>query len=157
MKTRPGDIATSDSEVQGASAMLQAPRWHGFKVCPDPDRPGKLKKVPVNLNGTHIDATHFANWSTYEAALAAREAGKFEYLGFALGPDGTGNHWQGIDLDDIEANGLQELANSLPGYVEYSPMAKAFIQLATVNHFPSLNTAALKPIVKSVPSPSPGT
>jgi len=49
-------------------------------------------------------------------------------LGFALGPDGTGGHWQAIDLDKIVVNGLTDIANLWTregcaglGYVEMSP------------------------------------
>jgi hypothetical protein len=42
-------------------------------------------------------------------------------LGFALGPDGTGNYWQGIDLDDIKENKLFGYVRAAFGYVEYSP------------------------------------
>ncbi len=42
-------------------------------------------------------------------------------LGFALGPDGTGNYWQGIDLDDIKENKLFGFVRAAFGYVEYSP------------------------------------
>lgn len=45
-------------------------------------------------------------------------------LGFALGPDGEGGFWQGIDLDQIDENGLTELMPTLPGYVEHSPSGK---------------------------------
>jgi hypothetical protein len=45
-------------------------------------------------------------------------------LGFALGADGTGDFWQGIDLDKIDQNGLSNLASHLPGYVEHSPSGK---------------------------------
>ena len=66
-----------------------------------------------------------------KAALAAR--GPEWGLGFALGPDGSssGSCWQGIDLDDIEANGLSDLANEWirgkhadDGYVELSPSGR---------------------------------
>lgn len=32
-----------------------------------------------------------------------------------------GGHWQGIDLDHVQQNGLADIANALPGYVEKSP------------------------------------
>ncbi len=57
----------------------------------------------------------------YTEAEEARIRGGFAGLGFALGPDGSGGYWQGIDLDDIPANGLADLAKALPGYVEKSP------------------------------------
>jgi hypothetical protein len=45
-------------------------------------------------------------------------------LGFALGLDGEGGFWQGIDLDQVGENGLTELVLALPGYVEHSPSGK---------------------------------
>ena len=78
-------------------------------------------KVPCDQNGYYVDGTNPANHMTFADAVAFMQAGTADGLGFALGPDGTGNYWQGIDLDNVEANGLEELANSLPGYVEYSP------------------------------------
>ncbi len=45
-------------------------------------------------------------------------------LGFALGPDGEGGFWQGIDLDKVDENGLTGLVPALPGYVERSPSGK---------------------------------
>ena len=50
------------------------------------------------------------------------QAGRYAGLGFALGPDGTGNHWQGIDLDDFPNRpALRDLGDDLPGYTESSP------------------------------------
>jgi RecA-family ATPase len=64
----------------------------------------------------------------YEEAQAALALHPGWLLGFALGPDGTGYHWQGIDLDKIVANGLTDIANLWTregcaglGYVEMSP------------------------------------
>jgi hypothetical protein len=48
------------------------------------------------------------------------KANGFE-LGFALGPDESGNFWQGIDLDDLLAKKLMSLMLAVHGYVEYSP------------------------------------
>jgi len=59
-----------------------------------------------------------------QAAMMALEATTERYagLGFALGPDGSGNYWQGIDLDGITARPeLAALAEELPGYRELSP------------------------------------
>jgi primase-polymerase (primpol)-like protein len=59
--------------------------------------------------------------ATFEEALRHLQ-GNYTGLGFALGPDGTGNHWQGIDLDDLSQHpGLADLLTALPGYVEKSP------------------------------------
>ena len=96
--------------------LREARRWHGFKIIPNPDPTKKPLKIPVNLLGITADATSPDNWSSFDAAFTALQAGKFDYLGFALG-DG----YQGIDLDDIEINHLKWLANILSSYVERSP------------------------------------
>lgn len=95
-------------------AMRGAKRWLVHK-----------NKVPFYPNGKprsgELDgATDCQNLGTLDDALAALPTGRFDGLGFALGFDGNG-YWQGIDLDKVEANGLQGLANALPGYREYSP------------------------------------
>lgn len=83
-------------------------------------------KVPHYANGRKrsgaLDAAEdVAQFATYEDACNARDQrGDGWHLGFALGRDGHG-HWQGIDLDHIQRNGLADLANSAPGYVELSP------------------------------------
>lgn len=106
-------------------AMRASPRWLIYKNVPQPGK--KARKVPHYADGTPRQGTldtpaDVARLVTYDDAVAAQQMrGQDWGLGFALGPDGTGNYWQGIDLDDVEANGLIELFNSLPGYVEYSP------------------------------------
>src|SRR5690606_13708107 len=47
--------------------------------------------------------------------------GRFAGVGFALGPDELGGHWQGVDFDKIDARQLNDLANTAPGYLEVSP------------------------------------
>jgi hypothetical protein len=86
----------------------------------------RKNKVPYyvdgNLRSGELDSElDLSRLGTFDQAQDMLKKGGFDGLGFALGPDGTGNHWQGIDLDNVEANGLQALANSLVGYVEYSP------------------------------------
>ena len=81
-----------------------------------------INKRPFDpKTGFPASVSNGAHWASLDQAVAALHRGKFDGLGFALGPDGTGNYWQGIDLDHIEANGLQKMASKLPGYVEYSP------------------------------------
>lgn len=100
--------------------MVSAKRW----LIADPS------KVPFYVNGRRrsgpLDGSEdVAQLATYEEAKAILESrGVGWWLGFALGSDGTGNHWQGIDFDKVEANRLSDLANSAPGYVELSPSEK---------------------------------
>lgn len=97
--------------------MKATPRWLVHKA-----------KAPFYANGTARGATDTRADRTqlvgYAEACAARDAGGYDGIGFALGPDDAGGHWQGIDLDDIEANALSGIANALPGYVERSPGKK---------------------------------
>ena len=75
-----------------------------------------------NLRNGELDTPNdIAKLVTYNEIrkIIENSGGQFE-LGFALGPDGKGGVWQGVDLDHVEANDLNELANNLPGYVERS-------------------------------------
>ena len=81
-----------------------------------------------NLLGTYEDAQFAVQMSN----------GKFEGIGFALGPDGTGGHWQGIDLDKIKANQLSDIADNSPGYVELSPSENGIHTIGYGRHFETL-------------------
>ena len=91
-------------------------------------------KVPHYANGSKRHGTldspsDWAQLVSYQDARNARDAcGVGWLLGFALGPDGTGCYWQGIDLDNIVANSLHDIANRWArgdclklGYMETSP------------------------------------
>ena len=83
-------------------------------------------KVPYYVNGQRRsgaldDPEDIARLASYQEACAALAARPGWLLGFALGPDGAGGHWQGIDLDKVVANQLADLANHVLGYVEMSP------------------------------------
>jgi hypothetical protein len=96
--------------------MRQANRWlvHRDKVPYYPKggkRNGKLD--------THAD---LAQLGSFQDAVSVLQTGSYTGIGFALGPDGTGNVWQGIDLDDTPNRPvLGEIAVDLPGYTEVSP------------------------------------
>jgi putative DNA primase/helicase len=106
------------------AAMRQARRWLLWRL---EDRAGVKAKVPYYASGERRQGTldTQADWSClvdFETALKVYESGRYTGLGFALGPDESGHHWQGIDLDHIANNQkLKALADSLPGYVETSP------------------------------------
>ena len=106
-------------------AMLAARRWLVWLSIPQPGK--KPRKVPVYANGrqrngvldSEADLTQLA---TFDEACAALATGRYAGLGFALGPDGTGAQWQGVDLDDVPNRPeLRLLADDLPGYTETSP------------------------------------
>ncbi len=111
---------TQSSRLSTYEAMVFSKRW--LLAAPD--------KVPYYISGlkrrgeldSHEDRAQLANYDDATAALSTR--GKGWLLGFALGPDGYGGYWQGIDFDDVIDNQLADLANTVPGYVEMSPSGK---------------------------------
>jgi len=114
----PANAAPASAQPGTLTYMRAAKRWLVWTA----------NKQPFYLNGKprkgKLDTE--SDWKalgTYEQAKLAVEAGKgkFAGIGFALGPDGTGGHWQGIDLDDVQEKHLSDIANALPGYVELSP------------------------------------
>lgn len=116
--------------------MVSAKRW----LLADPS------KVPFYVNGRRRGGTldgpaDAAQLGTYEEAKTILDSrGVGWRLGFALGPDGTGNHWQGIDFDKVEENQLADLANSALGYVELSPSEKGAHAIGYGRHFSSLGS-----------------
>lgn len=104
------------------------------------------EKVPHYIDGTRRrglldmpeDVERLATYAEAKAALL--QYGPGWHLGFALGPDGEGGHWQGIDLDSIDANGLGELADGLPGYVETSPSGNGIHAIGYGRHFRALGS-----------------
>lgn len=98
------------------SVMQAQRRW----LVASPD------KVPHYTNGQKrhgvLDGPDdLAQLASYDEAKAVLAVHPGWHLGFALGPDGTGGHWQGIDFDHVQEKGLADLANAVPGYVEMSP------------------------------------
>lgn len=108
--------------------MKQAKRWLLWKSIPDGDK--KPRKVPFYASGAprsgQMDgADDQSRFATFGEACRALLAGGYAGLGFALGPDGTGNCWQGIDFDGVpDRPELAELVSDLPGYTETSPSGK---------------------------------
>lgn len=106
--------------------MRSAKRWLLWKA--KPKKSGKPAKVPYYVNGnprcktdSPEDVAQFAEFDQAVAVLLANPS-KYAGLGFALGPDGTGYSWQGVDLDDFAKHPhLQKLSLELPGYTELSP------------------------------------
>jgi len=103
-------------------AMRKAKRWlvwdYQHRGADKPTKKpsyidGKPRKGPLD------SAEDLARLATFERALEASR--EHSGLGFALGPDDSGNCWQGIDLDDLEGAGRDAVIETLPGYVERSP------------------------------------
>lgn len=117
--------ALNDQFADLPESMTGAKRWLVWKSIPQSGK--KPRKVPVYVtgeprNGLLDTPEDLAKLATFDDACAALATNRYAGLGFALGPDGTGNHWQGIDLDDVDGReGLRLLSDDLPGYTETSP------------------------------------
>ena len=124
-----------------------------WKAVPEPSKP-KPRKIPHYVNGTQrsgildspADRTLLV---TYEQAVASLEQadGVYAGLGIALGPDGRGGHWQGIDLDDMVDRGISDVADLWTrgpcaglGYVEISPSGKGIHLIGYGRRFESLGS-----------------
>jgi len=116
------------------SAMKAARRW----LLASPE------KVPHYVDGSrrsgHLDTPQDVKRlaSCFDAKAALEKAGSGWHLGFALGLDGAGGYWQGIDFDAIEDNLLNIFVDSLPSYVETSPSGKGLHAIGYGRQFDAL-------------------
>ncbi len=129
-----GPQASQGYQFSIFESMKCAKRW----LLASPD------KVPHFVSGlkrhgeldTPEDRARLAHY--HEARDALKTRGEGWLLGFALGPDGSGGHWQGIDFDNVIENQLADLANTVPGYVEMSPSGKGAHAIGYGQHFVTL-------------------
>jgi len=129
------------------ATMRAARRWLVWRSIPNADPTKKPRKVPFYVSGRPRhgrldDAADLAALADFDTATAALASGNFTGLGFALGPDGTGAHWQGIDFDDLTARPqLAVLADDgLPGYTESSPSGNGLHAIGYGRPFPALGS-----------------
>ena len=107
--------------------MRDARRWLLWREEPNPDPTKKPRKIPFYIDGNRrsgsLDTSEdWGRLAGFEDAVIALQGGRYTGLGFALGPDGTGQFWQGIDFDHLDQHPeLVKLINFLPGYRERSP------------------------------------
>jgi hypothetical protein len=130
--------------------------WLLWRLEPNPDPAKKPIKVPYYAHGGRrhgqLDGPEDrARLVGYAEALAQHErlAGAYEGLAVALGPDGRGGCWQGIDLDNIEQRGLADIANRWVrgdcagwGYVEVTPSETGVHIIGYGSEFPALGSNA---------------
>lgn len=125
-------------------SMKAARRWLVWKSIPQAGKkPSKVPFYPSGIprNGATDTPDDMAQLGTFEAGLRALVSGNYAGLGFALGPDGTGKHWQGVDLDAVSKRPeLAELVADLPGYTETSPSGDGWHAIGYGVDFPSLGS-----------------
>lgn len=142
-----GDVLATDIHLADIpEALRTAQRWLLWKAIPQADSTKKPRKVPHYTSGQNrcgkLDTdADLARLTTFEQAVAALGSGGYAGLGFALGPDGTGSHWQGIDLDNVADHpGLQSIADGLPGYTEISPSGRGVHAIGYGRPFTSMGS-----------------
>jgi len=119
-------------EQSSTLATMQAqPRWLLWRSEPNKNSSGKGRKVPYYANGKRrggkLDVdTDLQQLVTYAEAHKVLTQGEYTGLAFALGPDGSGCRWQGVDLDNVVKNNLTHLVENAPGYVEVSPSGDGY-------------------------------
>lgn len=129
---QPGAGASQGGSEAPASAPFTAPHFPTLDRMKTARRwlMADPSKVPHYITGKRRqgrldgpdDLENLASYDEARAALASR--GSDWLLGFALGPDDNGGCWQGVDFDDVSINGLADIANGAPGYVEISPSGR---------------------------------
>ena len=127
--------------VELPAAMQASKRWLLWRL-------ESGRKVPyyasfTKRNGVLDNPKDRESLASLDQALTAIARRPGFNLGFALGPDGQGGCWQGIDLDHTEAHpGHAELAEMLPGYRERSPSGMGYHAIGYGQHFPALASNA---------------
>jgi hypothetical protein len=137
--------------------LMAQPVWLLWRPLPNPDPTKKDLKVPCYASGRNrrgdLDGPEDrARLVTHAAAVAAYEQaapGTYAGLGIALGPDGRGGCWQGVDLDSIVAANLTDVADLWTrgdcvglGYVEASPSGEGLHILGYGRSFETLGANA---------------
>ena len=130
-----GDLSRflpNDSRARLPQQLVNARRWMLWETVPEPDPTKKARKVPYYANGKRRGPTDtpedWAQLATYDEVLDALVGDVVDTwnpvgIGFALGPDGSGGHWQGVDLDNRSATEVDAFISNHDdlGYVEASP------------------------------------
>lgn len=100
-------------------------QWVCWIATPDQDRPGKIKKVPINAKtGDPAQSNNPDTWCDYDTAV--KQATKYSGIGFMFA-----NGYFGVDIDNIDddidnyKNGnidniVGEFIHTLQTYAEYS-------------------------------------
>ena len=128
--------------------MRAAKRWLLWREEPNPDPTKKPQKIPYYTVGKRrfgsLDTPEDLEClAVFEDAFSALQMGGYAGLGFALGPDGTGRCWQGIDFDHLDQHPeLVKLINFLPGYRERSPSGNGVHAIGFGRHFRALGSNA---------------
>ncbi len=137
------------------------PVWLLWRSEPNPDPTKKNLKVPYYVGGgrrqgtldSAEDRARLVVWDAVMAAYGGAAPGTYTGLAIALGQDARGECWQGIDLDDMVATGVTDIADLWTrgacaglGYVEASPSGTGLHLIGYGRPFRSLgaNTSGIE-------------
>jgi primase-polymerase (primpol)-like protein len=77
-----------------------------WKNVPNRDKPGKRKKLPLQVSGEAAASTNPATWSGLDEAVAAARRRRVDGIGFVFNGDGIG----GVDLDGCRDPATEEIS-----------------------------------------------
>ena len=113
--------------------------WSHIEVGEGDNR--RWAKVPLQASGKSASSTNSETWTDFLTAEEAYSTGKFSGIGFVFSKEDS---LVGVDLDDcydIEKGftnqAMQELANSINGYMEISPSGTGVKIFTRSNEFAS--------------------
>ena len=102
--------------------LKKIPQWVNWKTIPDENRPGKVKKIPINpkTNG-QAQSNNSSTWTDYKTAL-----NNSPNLGFMFG-----SGYFGVDIDDIEEDLLEYKSGDKDNIVyEFICTLKSYAELS---------------------------
>src|SRR5688500_11428786 len=86
-------------DLAGIPAVAQlaerGARFVLWRNVPDRDKPGKLRKLPLQITGKAAASTRRETWAGFGEAVAAATRRQVDGIGFVFNGDGIG----GVDLD----------------------------------------------------------
>jgi putative DNA primase/helicase len=115
--------------VNGVPEELKAyPQWVCWIGFPNQSRPGKIDKVPYQVNGSKASTTNPKTWTTFEKAVDAVQTGDYHGVGFVFTKE---TPFSGVDIDSCMNDGkiedyAMELLVKLASYTEISPSGSGF-------------------------------
>jgi AAA domain/Primase C terminal 2 (PriCT-2) len=116
--------------------MKQAKRWLLWR-----DRKHPYYVTGRSRSGSLDSPEDLKNLGSFAEAVTVLAGGGYSGLGFALGPDETGNCWQGVDLDKLSAHPeLMPLIKTHPGYTEKSPSGDGVHVIGYGRPFPNMGS-----------------
>lgn len=106
--------------------LKNCPQWVLWRAFPSESRPGKVDKVPYQINGENAKTSKSSTWTTFDKSVKAYQTGNFDGIGFVFTKD---TPYSGVDTDGCINDGVidpdaKQLVTELASYTEISPSCK---------------------------------